>query len=122
MPIRRKLSSTATITPEALLNDFPLEIRDLSEQLRDLIKETIPSVEEVAYPVWRGIGYHHPQQGYFCAIFPQKDCVRLSFEHGVDLEDPAGVLEGDGKQIRYITIEEDIPTDIVAQYLNLAVM
>ena len=59
---------------------------------------------ERAYPVWRGIGYRHPQCGYFCGIFPQKTGVRLYFEYGVYLADPDRLLEGRGKQTRYVEV------------------
>ena len=115
-----KRRSRITITPEALLADYPLEIRDTADQLRLLVKQTIPAVREVAYPGWRGIGYHHPQRGYFCAIFPQENGVRLAFEHGVDLPDPDNLLEGNGKQVRYVTIQGNIPQENIRRLLLIA--
>jgi hypothetical protein len=44
-------------TPEQFLFAFPPEIRDLAEQLRQTIKQTIPSIAEAVYPSWKLIGY-----------------------------------------------------------------
>ena len=76
----------------------------LAARLRDLVRETVPDAVERAYPVWRGIGFRHPESGYFCGIFPQEDCVRLVFEYGAHLADPDDLLNGNGKQTRYVRI------------------
>jgi hypothetical protein len=96
-------------------------VRELAETLRELIKELVPNVREKAYPGWHGIGYHSAN-GYFCAIFPFADHVRLLFEHGVDLHDPDGLLEGTTKQTRYIPIHAltDIHRDAVTALILAA--
>jgi len=50
------------------------------------------------------LGYHHPDGGYLCGLFPQRDSVKLGFEFGVLLPDPDGLLEGRGRQVRYLVI------------------
>lgn len=94
------------IRPEDILAEHTSEVRSLAESLRKLIRETVPDAIELAYPVWHGIGYRHPESGYFCAIFPQKDSVKLGFEFGVLLPDPDGLLEGTGRQVRYVNIQD----------------
>ena len=37
-------------------------------------------------------------------VFPHDDRVRLLFEHGRELPDPDGILEGDAKQVRWVTV------------------
>ncbi len=74
----------------------------LVARLRNLVRETVPDAAERAYPVWRGIGFRHPERGYFCGIFPQKDWGRLVFEYGALLADPDDFLNGNGKQTRYV--------------------
>ena len=91
---------------EEILADHTSEVRALSERLRKLVLQTVPTAAEVAYPGWHGIGYHHSESGYFCGIFPRKDRVQLGFEFGALLPDPNGVLEGTGKQVRYVMIRE----------------
>ncbi|OGO34522.1 MAG: hypothetical protein A2W35_05850 [Chloroflexi bacterium RBG_16_57_11] len=92
------------LTPEHILTGHTPEVRELSETLRKLVKAEVPEAIEVAYPSWHGIGYHHPICGYFCAIFPVTDYVKLGFEYGILLPDPEGLLTGDGKQVRYVNI------------------
>jgi hypothetical protein len=76
--------------------------QETSWELR--VDRRVPEAAEKAYPHWHGIGYSHPAVGYFCAIFPHDEFVKLGFEFGVLLADPRGLLEGEGKQVRYVTI------------------
>jgi hypothetical protein len=101
-----------TLTAEHILTGHTPEVREICETLRELVRATVPQAWEVAYPSWHGIGYHHPQRGYFCAIFPQHDYVKLGFEFGVLLPDPDGLLEGSRKQVRYVMIHQ--PADVNA--------
>jgi hypothetical protein len=105
-----RTSKTASVRPEDILDDHTDEVRALTEQLRSLIKETIPEATERAYPGWHGIGYRHPEAGFFAAIFPRADDVKLGFEHGADLPDPDGLLTGEGKRVRYVVVRR--PGDI----------
>ncbi len=114
--------SAAKVTPDDILDGHSPEVRALTDQLRTLIKETLPEVREIAYPGWRGIGYHDLRAGYICAIFPQKNDVRLGFERGVRLPDPNGLLEGEGRQVRYVNIADSdgIQTAGLQQLLKAA--
>ena len=111
------------VKPQDILAEHTPEVRALAESLRRLILETLPNVLEVAYPVWHGIGYRHPESGYLCGIFPQQDSVKLGFEFGVLLPDSDGLLEGAGKQVRYVTIREskDIRVDAIKRLLRAAI-
>ena len=57
--------------------------------------------------MWHSISYHHPLGGYFCGIFPFQDRIDLAFEFGVLLPDPDRLLEGNGKQVRYMRIKDE---------------
>jgi hypothetical protein len=118
---RRKGSDN--IKPEDILAEHTPEVRALAESLRQLIRETVPNAIELAYPVWHGIGYRHAECGYFCGIFPQKRGVKLGFEFGVLLPDPNGLLEGDGKQVKYVNIKisKDIQVGAIKKLLVLAI-
>lgn len=119
----KKQTSSSALAPDDLLLPHTPQIIDLANQLRHLIRATVPEATEKAYPVWKGIGYVHPRAGYFCAIFPQADCVKLGFEWGKLLSDPDGVLEGDGKQLRYVVIGAGKTVPVVAiQRLLLAAL
>ena len=121
---RPKHRRRSDITPEQILVDYPPQVRRLAERLRRLVRRTIPTAAEFAYPVWRGIGYRDPQSGYFCGIFPQRDCVKLGFEHGASLADPDRLLEGSGKQVRYLVVrsEKDIHARALRRLLVSAVV
>ena len=97
----------ANVTPEFIRASHAPAVRALAERLRTIVRQTIPEATEAAYPVWHGIGYRHPESGYFCAIFPQNEGVKLGFEWGVRLPDLDGLLEGTGKQVRYVVMKEE---------------
>jgi hypothetical protein len=111
------------MTPEALLRDHTSEVRDLAQQLRQLIHATLPGMREKGYSGWHAIGFHHPAAGYVCGIFPKEQSVRFLFEHGVLLSDPEGILQGDGKQTRHIDLcpSDQIPTAALEWFLLEAV-
>ena len=98
------LKPARTIQPEDILLGHLPDVQKLANNLRQLIRRTIPEAIEKAYPHWHGIGYSHPAGGYFCAIFPHDELIKLGFEFGVLLPDPYKLLEGNGKQVRYVTI------------------
>jgi hypothetical protein len=41
----------------------------------------------------------------FCAISPQKTRINLYFTQGAHLPDPSGLLEGTGKNMRHVKID-----------------
>jgi hypothetical protein len=96
-------------TPEEFLSVFPPEIQRLANELRVLVKETVPNVKEAVYTGWKLIGYRVKKgrsDAYFCFIAPFENRVMLGFEYGVQLFDPNLWLEGDGTQVRYLTVRE----------------
>ncbi len=102
----KRIASANTSIDNILASHSP-EVRALVERLRQIIRATVPLAREAAHPVWHSIGYRHPDTGYFCGLFPQRDRVDLAFEFGVLLPDPDGLLEGDGKQVRYVRVRSD---------------
>jgi hypothetical protein len=93
-----------SLTPESLLAQFPQPVVELANALRPFVRTQVPEVHEVAYAGWKAIGYRHPEAGYLGAIFLFEDCVRFIFEHGHLLPDAGGILEGDTKQTRHVTM------------------
>ena len=96
-------------TPEEFLSTFPPEILDLANELRSLVAETIPNVKEAVYTGWKLIGYRVKKgrrDAYFCFIAPFPNRIMLGFEYGIQLFDPELRLEGDGTQVRYLTVRE----------------
>jgi hypothetical protein len=95
-----------TVAPADILNDHGVEISSLAEKLRTVVRSSMPEALESGHPVWHSIGYRHPTAGYVCGIFPRKEYVDLVFEFGVLLSDPTKVLQGGGKQVRYLRFTE----------------
>ena len=72
--------------------------RALAESARERIAAVVPGATEKLRAGWGLIGYNAP--AYFAYILPAEDHLKIGFEWGVALPDPAGLLEGDGKQVR----------------------
>lgn len=109
-------------TPEQFLAGFPPAIADLAQRLRRLVAQAVPSATEAVYPGWRLIGYRIKvgrRDAYFGFVAPFVDRVLLGFEYGTLLSDPHRLLEGDGKQVRHITIRRarDIRPKAVASLI-----
>lgn len=102
-------------SPEEFLAAFPPEIQALANELRALVKETIPHVKEAVYTGWKLIGYRAKKgrsDAYFCFIAPFENRIMLGFEYGIQLFDPTLRLEGDGTQVRYLTVREKEEIDV----------
>lgn len=119
-----KRRATPTRVEEILEGHTP-PVREIMAHLRDLIRATVPDAIESAHAVWHSVSYKHPENGYFCGLFPQPDRVDVAFEFGVLLPDPALVLTGDGKQVRYLRVKavselnEAAFTQLLLEALNL---
>ncbi|WP_433613856.1 DUF1801 domain-containing protein [Dactylosporangium sp. CA-139114] len=109
---------------EELLGEHCASIGALTRHLREVILSARPELTERVYRGWHGLGFHHPSRGYVAAVFPRADSVTVGFEHGADLPDPHGLLEGTGKRVRYLSFKPDdsAPThEHLIEYLDLAV-
>jgi len=100
------------MTPEQFLADYPPQIQEVAGGLRATVKQAVPEIEEKIYRGWRLIGYRvklpEPRRqsrgAYFCYIAPGAEALQLGFEYGILMADPEGLLEGEGKQVRYVTV------------------
>ena len=109
-------------TPEEFLSAFPPEIQMLANELRALVKETTPHVKEAVYTGWKLIGYRVKEgrrDAYFCFIAPFPNRIMLGFEYGIQLFDPTLRLEGEGTQVRYLTVreQEDIEPEVFRAFI-----
>lgn len=108
--------------PEEFLSSFPPLIQSLANELRALVKETVPVNNEAVYPGWKLIGYRvrkGRRSAYFCFIAPFENRLMLGFEYGIQLFDPELRLEGEGTQVRYLTVreQEDIQPEIFRAFI-----
>jgi len=99
---------------EQLLAAHAPAVQGMAEALRRQILATAPAARERVYRGWHAIGYTDPVCGYFCAIFPRTTGVRLGFEFGALLDDPDGLLSGDGSQVRYVELAPGAPIPYTA--------
>jgi hypothetical protein len=128
MARRRRAAGRTGPAPEperaALLAEHTDEVAAVTEWLREMVLGALPDASERVYRGWHGFGYHHPEAGYVCAVFPRADEVLLAFERGVELEDPDGLLEGDGRTVRWarVTTPGEPPSDRLVQLIDAAVL
>lgn len=87
---------------EELLAGCDVPQRRLVEAARQAILAAVPTATERFRPGWGLIGYNAP--AYFAFIAVETERVRVGFEWGVALFDPDRLLEGDGRQVRYVTV------------------
>jgi hypothetical protein len=108
---------------EAYLRENHAESAELALWTRARVREAEPDFAERVYRGWRGIGYHHPEAGYVCAIYPRNDWVVLLFEHGAAMADPEGVLEGKGTQTRFVRVasQDDDTAALIDRLVQQAV-
>jgi hypothetical protein len=101
---------------DQLLSGLPAEIGWLCRQLVDLIGGNLSLVASVKMG-WKSVNFRHARAGHVCAIFPYPDRVSIYFEHGRLLEDPDGLLMGDGlKKGRFLRLYpgEPVPEAAIA--------
>lgn len=103
-------------------NFGPAVVRQMRKVMRT-VEATHPELSRKVQQGWQAVAYRHAQAGYVCGVFIRSDRVMLLFEHGRQLSDPEGVLEGDGKQVRFITYRPGAAVDetTVALYIAEAV-
>ncbi|MEW9898176.1 DUF1801 domain-containing protein [Chitinivorax sp. PXF-14] len=113
----------ASSEADALLASFPPDIANLTGELRQALRRIDPGLQERIYAGWRGFGYRHAEAGYVCGLFPAAHRVKLGFEHGVALTDPAGRLRGEGSRVRYLELVpgDALPMGLLAAWVGEAV-
>ena len=110
-------------TAEDVLRDHTPVVRALVDELRRVIRSAVPDAVEKPNRGWHSLNFHNPAAGYFCGLFPTRDGVSLAFEFGALLADPAGLLTGDGFQVRYMRVKRksDIRVRALKRLLQAAV-
>ena len=99
------------IPPEALLADYPADIREGAETLRAIVRRIVPDAIERVRGGWRLIGYEVPigrRSRYFAYIAPEPIHLHLGFEYGAWMADPDRRLEGAHlklRKVRFLTFQ-----------------
>ena len=111
--------------PEAddLLSEHPEAVAATAQQLRTVLLEAHPQLEERVRRGWHSINYRDPAAGFVCALFPTAGRVQLVFEHGARLPDPERRLSGTGRQVRAleVTAPDEVDPEVVGTFLDHAV-
>jgi hypothetical protein len=100
------------------------EVAALTRELRATIMHAQPQLVEHVYAGWHWLGFHHPAAGYVGALYPRDGEVMVGFEHGAELPDPHGLLEGRGKRVRYLRFvpaRSSPSPEQLAEYVHRAV-
>lgn len=119
-PARANVEATGSAQPAAERRSAEAEVRTLIDKfaperlrlvgaMRRSLQKRLPTAHEVVYEYrdWFVISYSPSVRGYegVLGIRGDADGVRLYFNHGKELADPDKLLQGSGKQARFITVE-----------------
>ena len=84
------------------IEKLPKDQKAIATKLRQLIVKGAAKAEEEVK--WGMPCY--ALNGQLCYIQKAKDHVKLGFNHGAELDDPSGLLEGSGKGMRHVKVSE----------------
>jgi hypothetical protein len=103
----------------------PPRLKEIALELRNLVAIACPHATERI--LWGGLLYHDatkggPVKGAICQVELGRDEVRLAFIHGVRLSDPAGLLTGDRRSKRTVSIDsfDDAPWEAIFELIKQA--
>jgi len=108
------------------LKPYDPEIRNLALGLRQLVLEEMAPCHENIYDAYSavaiGYGPTDRMRDGICHIAVYTNHVNLGFNFGASLDDPEGILEGSGNQIRHISIKtaEGLARPELRSYLSRA--
>lgn len=108
---------------DELLAGLPPEIAALARDTVALVQALQPELQARVRLGWRSVNFRHPVAGFVCGVFPYPDRVSLIFEQGRLLQDLEGILEGDGRQVRFVRLlpGQPIPETGIALLLGEAI-
>jgi hypothetical protein len=96
---------------EKALADYSPEIRERASALIAKARAKVPGANILVYDAYNalavGFSANDKQSGIAFSITSYPRWVSLFFPRGVDLDDPCGLLEGSGKAIRHVVMENE---------------
>lgn len=102
-----------------MLSDFDLSVGELALALREMVLKEVPEAVEKLFRVYVLV-FSYSLSGKmseaFCQVVIYPKGVNLMFNRGAELDDPDGVLVGEGKIIRHIKVRK--PEDLKNKYLR----
>ena len=106
------------------LKRFDPAIRELALEAREVVLRVLaPSNESIldVYVLAMNYGFSERMKDQVVGVYAKH--INLGFYWGAQMDDPEGVLEGSGKQLRHIKIrsQADLGTPVIRDYLRRAV-
>ena len=108
------MSKPAGITTEDHLKTVPAATRPIVEAALKTVRAAAPGAEEVAYQshrpnnpstMWKLVHYRLPgAKNYVAGIGTFTSHATLFFYRGRELDDGSGLLQGSGKDTRFVTL------------------
>jgi hypothetical protein len=90
-----------------ILAGRPQAVAEIALAARRLVFDVLPQTIEVVWPTQRTAGYGtgpRKTTDQFAWILPYDRHVAMAFPFGVELDDPAGLLQGTGARIRNVRL------------------
>jgi hypothetical protein len=100
--IEAQMKEKHPTTHDEYLREKNLGLQEAANQLRAIVKKSLPKAKEAINP------WHVPifeLHGPICYYMAGKNHITLGFIRGTSLPDPEGLLEGTGKNLRHVKIK-----------------
>ena len=101
------------------------ELLEVVEELRHLIRDTVPNAEERVYSQGKAIGYHVPGIGARLLLWLTPHNVAVVFPYGSLLPDPERLLEGSAKyRSKWVPLKpgQEIPYEGLSRLILASLM
>ena len=113
---------------EVMIDHYTPEIAEAGREALGKLRELAPGAFEMVYDNWNGlvVGFgpnERPMQAIFSLLFVPR-WLTLCFLFGKTLDDPHGLLKGDGTQVRSVrlippvTLDDPRVTDLIAHAIK----
>jgi hypothetical protein len=108
-----------------LLSQFDLSVGELALALREMVLAEAPAAVERLVRVYALVFWYSltgRMTDAFCQVVIYTKGVNLMFNRGAELDDPDGVLVGEGKIIRHIKVRapEDLKNPHLRKFIRAA--
>ena len=107
------------------LSTYDLSVGELALALREMVLEEAPASVEKLFRVYALVFWYSltgRMTDAFCQVVVYTKGVNLMFNRGAELDDPDGVLVGEGKIIRHIKVRrpEDLKNPHLRKFIRAA--
>ena len=107
------------------LSSFDLSVGELALALREMVLDEAPAAVEKVLRVYALVFWYSlsgKMSDAFVQVVTYTKGVNLMFNRGAELDDPKGVLVGDGKIIRHIKVRrpEDLKNPNLRKFIRAA--